>query len=447
MRIYLKKQVISIKNKLWLLFVFVCPVWLFAQSEVPNFFDMDMDELQKVPISIGTVKENKTLSEAPAIVTLITRQDIQNSGARDIIDVLRRVPGLDFGVDVQGSTGLIVRGLFTAEGKVLFMIDGVEMNETMYGTTILGGRFPMDNIQQIEIIRGPGSAIYGGFAELCVINIVTQTGKEMNGFYTSGNYSQILNNYTSVYGTRNINAGWGKGYENGLNIAISGAAQQMQRSNTPYIDYVGKKYLMKDSATIDNIHLNTKVQYKDLNIKIIWDRMTLNQRDDYSISLPRIRPIKFNNFNVQASYDYKISDKLTISPKITARYLKPWEEKSTQQDSLEGFYKAYIKQAYRVYENIVALYKHNDNIDFVIGAESYQEQGNATGSMRSQYFIAGNDTVVRQSFYNIAAFAESNIRTKFANFTVGARYDRHSAFPQTFNPRFAMIKTVQKFNF
>lgn len=269
MKNYSKKQSMLTKNSIFLFLILVTPMWVFSQSEVPNFFDMDLDELQKVQISIGTVKETKTVNETPAIVTLITRQDIQNSGARDIIDVLRQVPGLDFGVDVQGSTGIIVRGIFSTEGKVLFMIDGVEMNETMYGTTIIGGRFPLDNIQQIEIIRGPGSAIYGGFAELCVINIVTQSGKEMNGLYASGNYSQILNNYATTYGTRNINAGWGKSYENGLNIAISGVAQQMQRSNYPYTDYVGKKYSMKDSATIDNIHLNTKIQYKNFNVKLM----------------------------------------------------------------------------------------------------------------------------------------------------------------------------------
>jgi outer membrane cobalamin receptor len=349
-------------------------------------------------------------------------------------------------MDVEGSTGLVVRGVFSTEGKVLFMIDGVEMNETMYGTTILGGRFPLDNIQQIEIIRGPGSAIYGGFAELCVINIVTQTGKEINGLYASGNYSQIFNEHPNAYGTRNINAGWGKSYENGLNIAIGGSAQQMQRSNYPYIDYKGQKYMMKDSATIGNIHLNTKIQYKNFNVKLIWDNVTLNQRDNYGISLPRIRPIKFNNVNLQASYDYKINDKLTITPKVTARYLKPWEEKSTQQDSLEGLYKAYIKQTYRIYENIIASYKHNENISFIAGLESFQEQGDATGSMRSQYFISGSDTVATQSFYNVAAFAESNIKTKFANFTIGARYDRHSAFPQTFNPRFAVVKNTDKFS-
>ena len=159
-----------------------------------------------------------------------------------------------------------------------------------------------------------------------------------------------------------------------------------------------------------------------------------------------MRPLKFNNLNLQTSYDFKVNDKLTITPKITARYLKPWEESSTQQDSIEGYYKKYIKQAYRVYENVVGLYKHNDNIDFVLGVESFQEQGNATGSMRSQYFINGNDTVAKQSFYNVAVFAESNIKTNFANFTIGARYDRHSAFPQTFNPRIAIIKNIDKFS-
>ena len=71
--------------------------------------------------------------EAPNVVTVITADEIRNSGARDLMDVLRMVPGIEFGTDIEGAVSFGIRGQWAAEGKVLITIDGVEINEIMYG--------------------------------------------------------------------------------------------------------------------------------------------------------------------------------------------------------------------------------------------------------------------------------------------------------------------------
>jgi outer membrane receptor for ferrienterochelin and colicin len=91
------------------------------------------------------------------------------------------VPGFAFGVDVQGVVGIGVRGNWGHEGKVLLLIDGQRANELLYSTTQFGGHYPADLIERVEIIRGPGSAVYGGFAELAVINVITRTPESLNG--------------------------------------------------------------------------------------------------------------------------------------------------------------------------------------------------------------------------------------------------------------------------
>lgn len=68
---------------------------------------------------------------------------------------------IHFATDVQGVVGLGVRGLWPAEGKHLLIIDDIEMNEMQFASTQYGNEFPADQIKRIEIIRGPGSAIYG----------------------------------------------------------------------------------------------------------------------------------------------------------------------------------------------------------------------------------------------------------------------------------------------
>ncbi|MFH1049868.1 MAG: TonB-dependent receptor plug domain-containing protein, partial [bacterium] len=137
-------------------------------------------------LEIAVTGQNKaTITESPGIVTLITEDEIRESGARDLLDILRMVPGLDFGAELDNVIGFGVRGNNATEGKVLVLIDGQQMNETNYGSFPFGQHILPDNIKRIEIIRGPGSAIYGGMAELAVINIITRKGTDINGINIS----------------------------------------------------------------------------------------------------------------------------------------------------------------------------------------------------------------------------------------------------------------------
>lgn len=134
---------------------------------------MSLQDLMKMEISVAS-QQAVPLREAPGIISVVTDVEIKNSGARDLIDVLRLVPGLDFGSEWDNIIGLGVRGNNATEGKFLILIDGQQMNETNFGSFPFGQHILLNNISKIEVNRGPGSAIYGGSAELAVINIVTK---------------------------------------------------------------------------------------------------------------------------------------------------------------------------------------------------------------------------------------------------------------------------------
>jgi iron complex outermembrane receptor protein len=141
--------------------------------------------------------------EAPAIATVVTAEEIRNMGARNLLDVLKMVQG--FGVAIQefGTYMVEVRGVRTTMSeKVLLMIDGHAINKNTNGSAWIynfGSMLPVENIKQVEIIRGPGSALYGSNAFLASVNIITRDAGEIDGLEVKaggGNFNAYKGNIT-----------------------------------------------------------------------------------------------------------------------------------------------------------------------------------------------------------------------------------------------------------
>ena len=113
---------------------------------------------------------------APAINSVVTAEEIRNMGARNIFDVLDKIPG--FSTSWNQIKGVInVRGVQTDHAeKVLLMIDGVKIRDSYTGspTFLFGEDLMVENIKRIEVVRGPGSALYGANAFVGVVNIITK---------------------------------------------------------------------------------------------------------------------------------------------------------------------------------------------------------------------------------------------------------------------------------
>ncbi|HLK54948.1 MAG TPA: TonB-dependent receptor [Chthonomonadaceae bacterium] len=126
-------------------------------------------------------KKAQKASDVPAAVTVITEEDIRASGAVTILDLLRSVPGVDVMEMNRGVANVSIRG-FNGQyaNKLLVMVDGRSIYQDIYGN-ILWSANPLliSRIKRIEIVRGPGSALYGANAFNGVINIITKTPAEM----------------------------------------------------------------------------------------------------------------------------------------------------------------------------------------------------------------------------------------------------------------------------
>lgn len=124
------------------------------------------------------------LAKAPAIATVITAADIKATGATDIDDILESVPGLHVGRNANSYNPLYTfRGIYSQHNQqVLMMQNGVPMNIAFNGDRgVFWAGLPVENISRIEVIRGPGSALYGADAFAGVINIITKSAAEIHG--------------------------------------------------------------------------------------------------------------------------------------------------------------------------------------------------------------------------------------------------------------------------
>ncbi len=134
-----------------------------------------------VSIATGSVMP---LRLVPAVATVITAEDIKAMGSADLNQVLETVPGLHVSQSQQGNQPIYsIRGIFTLfNAQVLVMVNGVPITHGFLGSRgNLWGGFPLEHVARIEVIRGPGSALYGAEALSGVINIITKSAQEIAG--------------------------------------------------------------------------------------------------------------------------------------------------------------------------------------------------------------------------------------------------------------------------
>jgi iron complex outermembrane receptor protein len=138
-------------------------------------------------VSIATGRR-QLISKAPAVATVITARDIEQLGAANLDEVLEAVPGLH----VSTSSGrlspkYIIRGISSDfNPEVLVLINGVPMTQVWQGDRGVRSSLPVRSIQRVEVIRGPGSAVYGADAFSGVINVITKTAEDIDGVQVGG---------------------------------------------------------------------------------------------------------------------------------------------------------------------------------------------------------------------------------------------------------------------
>jgi iron complex outermembrane recepter protein len=166
-----------------------------AQNSNPlDLTQVSLEDLLKIQITSVSKKE-QALSKAGAAVFVITQEDIRRSGATNIPDVLRMVPGLNVAQMSTSTWAISIRGFNDVfADKVLVLIDGRSVyNPITSGVSWDQQDVVLEDIERIEVIRGPGGTVWGANAVSGVINIITKSAKNTKGGMVSAGGGSVTN--------------------------------------------------------------------------------------------------------------------------------------------------------------------------------------------------------------------------------------------------------------
>ncbi len=239
------------KSEIFRMLAALCLMCLCTEVQAEQYMDMSLDDLLNLKIESASKKEESAF-DAPLSSTVITRQEIINSGATSIQEALRLVPGMivkeqsngNFDIHIRGLDGVPPNSPFTTSSNTLtlVMIDNRPVYNYFTGGTSWE-TLPIDliDVEKIEIIRGPSAALYGPNAVSGVINIITRKPKKECGVSFSGD-AAAGSNQTSIAG-----GALEYGYKDKFGMILSANSQQRDRQDTRYYEFYRDKYVSRPS--------------------------------------------------------------------------------------------------------------------------------------------------------------------------------------------------------
>ena len=171
-----------------------------AMEEMLLFYDME-------DLIVTATKHPQKVADAPAIATVISSDEIRKMGARTLIDIFRKVPGMGTSYSYISRQQVEIRGIKTPTSvTVKVLIDGHAVNtNSTGGFDYFWNHLDVDSIKRIEIVRGPGSALYGSNAISGVINIITKESDDINGTLLTLGGGSFDTGKISVQSSKQIN--------------------------------------------------------------------------------------------------------------------------------------------------------------------------------------------------------------------------------------------------
>ena len=398
--------------------------------------EISFEDLVKmeIPTVEAASKYKQKTTEAPSSITIITSDEVKKYGHRTLADILASAPGLHVSYD-RNYSFLGVRGFNLGDNnnRVLLLVDGHRINNSLSDSAYLGTEFllDVDLIDRVEIIRGPGSSLYGNNAFFGVINVVTRRGRDLNGVEVSGE----AGSFDTFKGRVTL----GKQFTNGLELLLSGSL----------LDSGGDKNLF----------------YKEYNTPANNNGIAHDADADASKNF--FGSLTFHDFTLEGAWAKREKN----NP--TAQYLADFNDNRLMTTDERSYASLKFAHEFPDVVNVTAqLYydRHNLDIDEPFGGVLYRDEQAAEwwgaeltltkrlwdkhtltfgGEYRDdftqtqRYLSLDTGDVFKdlsrdRTSYGIYLEGNFEIVTNL-HFTAGARYDQYGDYDPTVNPRLALI--------
>lgn len=420
-----------------LVIIFTLTATAVGQQGTKDLSDASLEELSNIQVYSAS-KHMQSASDAPASVTVVTSDEIEKFGYRNLADILRSVPGFYVTYD-RDYTFVGVRGfgrLGDWNSRILVLIDGHRINNNVLGQAMLGNEFlvDVDMIERVEIVCGPSSSLYGANAFFAVINIVTRTTKQVKDWE--------LAFQAGSFGAYEGRATYGHEFH-GLGVLLSGTFYNSQGQTllfpefnspatnngiTSHTDYESYEHILA-TLTFHGFTLQGLFSTRDKGVPTAYYGGAFNDPGDFNIdthqylNLGYQRSIGRWQLDAHTSYDQaRLQGPVPQAPAVAG------EPIVLNTYSFRGnWWTGDVKVSRDLFE------RNHITLGSEIRDNLRQDQGDLLNPPNA--FTAVPNTSLIAAFY---AQDELDINTRLT-LNAGVRYDHYSTFGGTANPRLALI--------
>ncbi|KZN44122.1 TonB-dependent receptor plug domain-containing protein [Pseudoalteromonas luteoviolacea] len=410
-----------------------------------DIFELSFEELLDVNITLAT-KTEETSTSVPSSITVFNQQHIQLLGVANVYELMNFVPGMQ---STRGDwVGAVpkehARGIYLDSGNVLVMLNGQRLNESSFGKASVYTPFiPVEVVERVEFIRGPGSALYGSNAFLGVMNIVTR--KNDNIIMAAVGDRGMYQGAASMH----------QEYESGLEFSANASL---------YRDDGDKYFEAGVKDPVDGRFIEIELKWKNWRFAVHNTETRLDEFINLS-GESKENEYTSRNLGMQLEFENEISDSLGNKTKL--EFIKHYIKSSGQiatadQLGLEhGLFVGPRWQSRDLTLNSEFIYDHNESLNIILGGEySWEEQSRADAYTNyydpvrqevipaEEFYLGGLEVInnyapftsLKQDFDSYAAYLQAKyiFNEKFTVFA-GARFDDVLDIDKKLSPRLAVI--------
>lgn len=433
---------------------------LYAQEDTikkSDISNLTLEELLNLNVYTAS-KKIESFKDAPAILSLITKTDIENYGAFTLIDVLKYIPSLEVSMGSDGNYNLALRGS-RKDGNILVLMNGQQLNDFYSGKAFYD--LPSSFIDRIEIIRGPGSALFGTNALSGIINIFTVEENTVNVSFGPDLNANVNANFYVEENDNSFSMSVGYAQNNTNNRFIE---QDKVESSIWSLTHGENNY--ETNRWNNDLYINSNIELGNFNLDVFsFYRQNGAYVGPTFIASPDSKYIKSQTVS-SISYKYKVGDNVIITPKL---YSQLNYRSNLQQESPDNYFSVesgdtftngkLVKEEYLgsgIGGEVNIYIKANENFDFLTGSV-YEDLNMHLYNLQRNYKIVGDQYMGAFGNYDnitfdqngkrrmvFAYYVQTNYKYKKINLTTGLRYDDYSDFGQALNPRIGINYELNK---